>query len=148
MDNEVDTMMAFLRQHSDQQFCITCLALEFRLTFQAVDSALTAVGQSAALAEFLGRCAICGRLALVTGFERRSARSPAERVLHFVLDHVGRFFCLVCIARRLRLNIGTMQAAVRHLGALPEVRIDEMACSGCRRRRLVLGGVNRLDQAS
>lgn len=147
MESDVDDIMAFFRQHSDQRFCSTCLAFEFRLTFQGVDGALATVGQTAALTEFLGRCAICGRRALVTGLEPSDDHSPEERVLHFVLDHVGRFFCHVCIARRLRFNIGTVQRAVRHLRTWSEVRIDDMACSGCGRRRVVLGAVGRLDQA-
>jgi len=148
MGSDVDNMMAFLRQHGDQRFCSTCLALEFKLSSPGVDSALATVGQTAALTEFLGQCAICGRLALVTGLERRSARSPEERVLHFVLDHVGRFFCHVCLARLLQFNIGTVHKAVGHLRASSEVRIDDLACSGCGWRRLVLGGVDSLDRAS
>jgi hypothetical protein len=148
MESDADDIIAFFRQHGDQRFCSTCLAFEFKLTFQGVDGELATVGQKAALTEFLGQCAICGRRALVTGLERRSARSPEERVLRFVLDRVGRFFCHVCIARLLQLNIGTTQKAVWHLRASSEVRIDDMACSGCGRRRLVLGGVDGLDQAS
>jgi hypothetical protein len=93
MESDADDIIAFFRQHGDQRFCSTCLAFEFKLTFQGVDGELATVGQKAALTEFLGQCAICGRRALVTGLERRSARSPEERVLHFVLDRVGRFFC-------------------------------------------------------
>ena len=148
MESDADDIIAFFREHSDQRFCSTCLAFEFGLTFQGVDSALATVGQQTAVTEGRGRCAICGRRALVTGLESSNDRRPEERVLHFVLDHVGRFFCHVCIARLLQLNIGTMQKAVWHLRGSAEVRIDDMACSGCGQRRLVLGGVDRLEQAS
>jgi len=148
MEIEVNDLMAFFRRHRDHQFCSICLASEFRLTFPGVDDALVAVGRTAALTEFLGRCAVCGRHTRVTGLDRRSACSPENQVLRFVLDHVGRFFCHVCIARRLQLNIGTLQEAVRHLRASPDVCIDDMACSGCRRHRRVLGRVAGLDQVS
>jgi hypothetical protein len=148
MGSDVANMMAFLRQHGDQRFCSTCLAFELKLSFEGVDSALATVGQQTAVTEGRGRCAICGRRALVTGLEPSNDRRPEERVLHFVLDHVGRFFCYVCIARLLQLNIGTVQRAVWHLRGLAEVRIDDMACSGCGRRRFVLGGVDRLELAN
>ena len=148
MGSDVNDLMAFFRQHRDYQFCTICLAFEFRLTFPGVDSALVAVGRTAALTEFLGRCALCGHLTRVTGLDRRRAASPETRILRFVFDHAGRFFCHVCVARRLQLNIGTLQKAVSYLRESPDVRIDDMVCSGCHRHRRVLGGVDRLDQAS
>ncbi len=138
MGSDVD-LMAFLRQHGDQQFCRACLAFAFEVSLPAVDSTLAVVGQQTALAEFPGQCAICGRLAVVTGLERRSARPPEDRVLQLVLDQVGRFFCPDCIARRLGLNIGTAQKAVWQLRGSSGVRIDGPACSECGRRGLVVG---------
>ena len=142
MGSDVGNMMTFLRQHGNQRFCSTCLAFELKLSFQGVDSALATVGQQAALTESRGHCAICGRRALVTGCESNGNNgSPEERVLRLVLDHVGRFFCHACVARRLELNIGTVQKAVWGLRASSEVRIDDTACSGCGRSQFVLGGV-------
>jgi len=138
MGSDVD-LMAFLHEHGDQQFCRACLAFAFEVSLPAVDSTLAVVGQQTALAEFPGQCAICGRLAFVTGLERRSARPPEDRVLQLVLDQVGRFLCPACIARRLGLNIGTAQKAVWQLRGLSGVRIDGPACSECGRRGLVVG---------
>jgi len=139
MGSDVDDLMAFLRQHGDQQFCKACLAFESELSLRAVEGTLAVVGQQTALAEFRGQCAICGRLAVVTGLERRSARPPQDRVLHLVLDQVGRFFCQACIARRLGLNIGTAQKAVWRLIVSSGVGIDGAACSECGQRGLVVG---------
>ena len=139
MGSEVDDVMAFLRQHADQQFCGACLAFEFKLTFQGVDSAVAAVGQQIAVTEFRRQCAICGRRALVTGLERSHDRSPQERVLLFLLDHAGRFFCHACIGRRLELNIGTVQKAVWDLRASADIRVDDAPCSECGQQRLVVG---------
>ncbi len=139
MGSAVDDVLAFLRQHADQQFCRTCLAFEFKLTFQSVDSALAAVGQQVALTELRGQCAICGQRALVTGLDPSHHRSPQERVLLFFLDHTGRLFCHACIGRRLELNIGTVQKAVADLRASSNVRIDDAPCSECGHQRLVVG---------
>jgi len=141
MGSEGDEILEFLGQHADQQFCSACLAFEFKLSFEGVDIALAAAGHQVALRESRAQCAICGRRALVTGLESNHDRSPAERVLLFLLDHRGRVFCHVCIARRLELNIGTVQKAVWGLRASSEVRIDDTACSGCGRSQFVLGGV-------
>jgi len=139
MGSEVDDIMAFLHQHADQQFCGACLAFEFKLTFQGLDSALAALGQQIAVAEFRGQCAICARRALVCGLERSHDRSPQDRVLLFFLDHAGRFFCNACIGRRLELNIGTVQKAVWELRASSDVRLDDAPCSECGHQRLVVG---------
>ncbi len=147
MGSEVDDVFSFLRQHGDQQFCSPCLAFEFRLSFQGIDSALATVGQHTALTESRGQCAICGRRALVTGLEAAQDRSPRERVLLFSLDHAGRVFCHACIARRLELNSGTVQKAVWDLRASGDVRVGDGACSECGQQRLVVGradgGVSR-----
>ena len=139
MGSAVDNVLAFLRQHADQQFCSTCLAFEFKLTFQSVDSALAAVGQQVALTELRGQCAICGQRALVTGLDPSHHRSPQERVLLFFLDHTGRLFCHACIGRRLELNIGTVQRAVADLRAASDVRVSDAPCSECCHQRLVVG---------
>src|SRR5438128_3646583 len=131
MGSDVDNRMPFLRQHGNQRFCSTCRAFELKLSFQGVDSALATVGQQAALTESRGHCAICGRRALVTGCESNGNNgSPEERVLRLVLDHGGRFFCHACVARRLELNIGTLQKACVGLRAASEVGIEEPASSG------------------
>src|SRR5262249_60276229 len=93
MESDVNDLMAFFLQHRDYQFCTICLAFEFRLTFPGVDSALVAVGRTAALTEFLGRCALCGHLTRGTGLDRTSAASPENRVLRLLFDHAGAFFC-------------------------------------------------------
>ena len=139
MGSEVDDVFSFLRQHGDQQFCSPCLAFEFRLSFQGIDSALATVGQHTALTESRGQCAICGRRALVTGLEAAQDRSPQERVLLLFLDHAGRLFCHACIGRRLQLNIGTVQKAVWDLRASSDVRVSEAPCSECGRQRVVVG---------
>jgi len=131
--------MPFLRQHGDQQFCGACLAFEFKLTFQSVDSALAAVGQQVPLTELRGQCAICGRRALVIGLEPDHDRSPQERVLLFILDHAGRFFCHACIGRRLELNVGTVQKAVWDLRSRSDIRVGDVPCSECGQQRLVVG---------
>lgn len=136
---EVDEIVTFLRQHPDQQFCSPCLAFEFKLTFQGVDGVLVTAGQQVVLTELRGECAICGRRALVTGLESGHDRSPQERVLLLMLDHVGRFFCHACIGRRLELNIGTVQKAVSDLRASADVSVDDARCSECGQQRLVVG---------
>jgi len=139
MTTGVDDVLAFLRQHADQQFCGPCLAFEFKLTFQGVDSALAAVGHQVPLTELRGQCAICGRRDLVTGLEPGHDRSPHERVLLVLLDHPGRLFCHACIGRRLQLNIGTVQKAVWDLRASSDVRVSDAPCSECGRQRIVVG---------
>ena len=147
MGSEVDEILAFLGQHADQQFCSACLAFEFKLSFEGVDIALAAAGHQVALRESRAQCAICGRRALVTGLESNHDRSPAERVLLFLLDHRGRIFCHVCIARRLELNIGTVQKAVRDMRRTSDVRVADARCSQCEHERLVVShggdGVSR-----
>src|SRR6266704_6324361 len=93
------------------------------------DIALAAAGHQVALRESRAECAICGRRALVTGLESNHDRSPAERVLLFLLDHRGRVFCHVGIARRLELNIGTVQKAVGDLRRTSDVRVADARCS-------------------
>ena len=147
MGSEVDEILAFLGQHADQQFCSACLAFEFKLSFQGVDTALAAAGHQVALRESRAECAICGRRALVTGLESNHDRSPAEDVLLFLVDHRGRIFCHVCIARRLELNIGTVQKAVRDMRRTSDVRVADARCSQCEHERLVVShggdGVSR-----
>ena len=138
MGSEVDQILAFLGQHADQQFCSACLAFEFKLSFQGVDAALAAAGHQVALRESRAECAICGRRALVTGLESNHDRSPAERVLLFLLDHRGRVFCHVCIARRLELNIGTVQKAVWDVRRTSDARVADARCSQCEQERLVV----------
>ncbi len=139
MGSAVDDVLAFLRQHAAQQFCRTCLAFEFKLTFQSVDSALAAVGQQVALTELRGQCAICGQRALVTGLDPSHHRSPQERVLLFFLDHTGRLFCHACIGRRLELNVGTVQKAVWDLRSRSDIRVGDVPCSECGQQRVVVG---------
>jgi len=79
------------------------------------------------------------RRALVTGLESNHDRSPAERVLLFLLDHRGRVFGHVGIARRLELNIGTVQKAVWDLRRTSDVRVADARCSQCGQERLVVG---------
>ena len=138
MGSDVDEILAFLGQHADQQFCSACLAFEFKLSFEGVDIALAAAGHQVALRESRAQCAICGRRALVTGLESNHDRSPAERVLLFLLDHRGRVFCHVCIARCLELNIGTVQKAVWDLRKTSDVRVAHARCSQCEQERLVV----------
>ncbi len=59
MGSEVDQILAFLGQHADQQFCSACLAFEFKLSFEGVDTALPAAGHEVALRESRAQCAIC-----------------------------------------------------------------------------------------
>jgi len=137
MASDLDEITVFLRQHPDQQFCSPCLAFEFKLTFQDVDSAMAAIGQQLPLTELRGQCAICGRRALVTGLEPGHDRTPRERVLLFLLDYPGRSFCHACIGRRLQLNIGTVQNAVWGLRTSADVHVDDARCSECGLQRLV-----------
>src|SRR5437867_12217453 len=128
MGSDVDEILAFLGQHADQQFCSACLAFEFKLSFEGVDIALAAAGHQVALRESRAQCAICGRRAPVTGLESNHDRSPAERVLLFLLDRRARVFCHVCIARRLELTIGTVQKAVWASRKTPYVPVADSPC--------------------
>jgi len=119
------------------------LAYEFKLTFQGMDSALAAVGQQVPLTELRGQCAICGQRSLVIGLEPGHDRSPQERVLLFLLDHAGRFFCHACVGRHLELHVGTVQKALWDLRARSDIGAGDVPCFECRRQRLVVGHEER-----
>jgi len=140
MDHDADALRDFLKRFPDEKFCSVCLAFEFKLNFQRVHDALAEVGQHLTLGQARGPCSLCGQRSLITGLERTSDRSARERVLEFIRNHAGDFFCHACLAQRLELGFGTVQNAVWQLRASSNVWIRATACAACARPRLVVGG--------